>query len=71
MDDLKQLKEQYKEELLNNVLPFWIQHSQDKECGGYFTCLDQFGKVFDTDKFIDLTREQQLDVIARTCHDRM
>ena len=25
MDDLKQLKEQYKEELLNNVLPFWIQ----------------------------------------------
>ena len=27
MDDLKQLKEQYKEELLNNVLPFWIQHS--------------------------------------------
>lgn len=52
MDDLKQLKEQYKEELLNNVLPFWIQHSQDKECGGYFTCLDQFGKVFDTDKFI-------------------
>ena len=29
MDDLKQLKEQYKEELLNNVLPFWIQHSQD------------------------------------------
>ena len=22
-------------------------------------------------KFIDLTREQQLDVINRTCHDRM
>ena len=22
-------------------------------------------------KFIDLTREQQMDVIARTCHDRM
>ena len=22
-------------------------------------------------KFIDLTREQQLDVIARTCHDHM
>lgn len=52
MADLKQLKEQYKEELLNNVLPFWIQHSQDKECGGYFTCLDRTGKVFDTDKFI-------------------
>ena len=22
-------------------------------------------------RFIDLTREQRLDVIARTCHDRM
>ncbi len=22
-------------------------------------------------KFIDLTKEQQLDVIARTCHERM
>ncbi len=22
-------------------------------------------------KFIDLTREQQLDVISRTCHERM
>ena len=22
-------------------------------------------------KFIDLTREQQMDVISRTCHDRM
>lgn len=52
MADLEQLKKQYKEELLTNVLPFWIQHSQDKECGGYFTCLDRTGKVFDTDKFI-------------------
>lgn len=41
MADLEQLKKQYKEELLTNVLPFWIQHSQDKECGGYFTCLDR------------------------------
>ena len=50
--DFKKLANQYKDELLNNVLPFWLQNSQDKEFGGYFTCLDREGKVFDTDKFI-------------------
>ena len=50
--DLKKLSDQYRDELLNNVLPFWLQNSQDKEFGGYFTCLDREGKVFDTDKFI-------------------
>lgn len=50
--DFKKLAEQYKGELLDNVLPFWINNSQDKEFGGYFTCLDRTGKVFDTDKFI-------------------
>ena len=27
--DLKKLANQYKDELLNNVLPFWLEHSQD------------------------------------------
>jgi N-acylglucosamine 2-epimerase len=43
---------QYKEELLQNVLPFWLTHSKDEKNGGYFTCLDRTGKVFDTDKFM-------------------
>ncbi len=50
--DCIQLTKLYKEELLENVLPFWIQKSQDEEHGGYFTCLDRKGNVFDTDKFI-------------------
>ena len=41
----------YKNELLNNVMPFWLNKSIDNECGGYFTCLDCKGNVFDTDKF--------------------
>lgn len=52
------LAEQYKSELLDNVVPFWIQHSLDAEYGGYFTCLDQTGNVFDTDKFIWLQARQ-------------
>ena len=52
MTDFKQLAEQYKHELLDKVVPFWLEKSQDKEFGGYFTCLDRDGSVFDTDKFI-------------------
>lgn len=44
--------ELYRDELVNNVLPFWLQHSRDEKHGGYFTCLDQQGKVYDTDKFM-------------------
>ena len=52
MADFKALAQQYKSELLDSVMPFWMQHSIDKECGGYFTCLDRDGSVYDTDKFI-------------------
>lgn len=41
----------YKDNLLNDVLPFWEKYSIDKENGGYFTSLNKYGKVFDTDKF--------------------
>ena len=50
--NFKKLAEQYKSELLEKVIPFWEDHSKDKEFGGYFTCLDRQGNVFDTDKFI-------------------
>ena len=50
--DFKQLAEQYKTELLDKVIPFWLNHSQDTAYGGYFTCLDRKGEVYDTDKFI-------------------
>ena len=50
--DFKQLEKQYRDELLQKVVPFWLEKSQDKQYGGYFTCLDRKGNVFDTDKFI-------------------
>ena len=49
---LKEYSRLYKNELVNNVLPFWLNHSKDDLNGGYFTCLDQEGNVYDTDKFI-------------------
>ncbi|MDR1681293.1 MAG: AGE family epimerase/isomerase, partial [Prevotellaceae bacterium] len=56
--DLKKLADLYKDELLNGVLPFWLKHSIDTEYGGYFSCLDRDGSVFDTDKFIWLQGRQ-------------
>ena len=50
--DFNLLANQYKSELLDNVLPFWLTHSQDKDYGGYFSCLNRNGDVYDTDKFI-------------------
>lgn len=52
MIDFKKLARQYKSELLDRVMPFWMEKSIDKEFGGYFTCLERDGEVFDTDKFI-------------------
>jgi N-acylglucosamine 2-epimerase len=49
---------QYRDQLLNNVVPFWMNYSPDWEHGGYFTCLDRQGRVYDTDKFIWLQCRQ-------------
>jgi N-acylglucosamine 2-epimerase len=48
----------YKDELFQNVIPFWQKHSIDSDYGGYFTCLDRQGNVYDTDKFIWLQARQ-------------
>jgi N-acylglucosamine 2-epimerase len=52
------LIKQYSDALLRDVIPFWEDHSIDGECGGYFTCLDRDGSVFDTDKFVWLQTRQ-------------
>ncbi|MGC9468433.1 MAG: AGE family epimerase/isomerase [Anaerolineae bacterium] len=62
MDDLSarftQLAEQYRTALLHDVIPFWEHHSLDEQFGGYLTCLDRQGHVFDTDKFVWLQARQ-------------
>jgi N-acylglucosamine 2-epimerase len=56
--DFQALSKLYKEELLNNIIPFWLTKSQDTKYGGYFTCLDRTGNIFDTDKFVWLQGRQ-------------
>uniref|UniRef100_UPI003A8745E1 AGE family epimerase/isomerase n=1 Tax=Alistipes putredinis TaxID=28117 RepID=UPI003A8745E1 len=52
--DFQHLADQYRSELMDSVLPFWLEHSHDKTYGGYVSCLDRDGSVYDTDKFIGL-----------------
>ncbi|MBR6743988.1 MAG: AGE family epimerase/isomerase [Clostridia bacterium] len=42
----------YKEQLKNNVLPFWIKHGIDRKNGGIFTCVDEKGELYGTDKSV-------------------
>jgi N-acylglucosamine 2-epimerase len=51
-------RELYRKNLLEDVIPFWMTNSPDIEFGGYFTCLDKTGNVYDTDKFIWLQCRQ-------------
>jgi hypothetical protein len=40
----------YRKQLKTQILPFWLKHAADRECGGYLSCLDRYGNVYDADK---------------------
>jgi N-acylglucosamine 2-epimerase len=42
----------YEKELFDNIVPFWEKYSLDRERGGYLTCIERDGRIFDHDKFI-------------------
>ena len=46
------LRKLYEHTLFDDVIPFWMNHSPDREYGGYFTLLDQKGSPYSTDKFM-------------------
>jgi N-acylglucosamine 2-epimerase len=42
----------YRDHLTNAVLPFWLNHTPDREHGGYFSCVDRQGQVYDPRKYV-------------------
>jgi len=44
------LKAFYRDQLLERCLPFWLRHARDREFGGYHTCLNRDGSVYEHDK---------------------
>jgi len=49
---LEELAARYRRDLTESVIPFWMKHSLDSKCGGYFSCLDRDGSVYDTKKYM-------------------
>lgn len=42
----------YKEDLLTDIMPFWLKYGLDRENGGVYTCLDRDGTLMDTTKSV-------------------
>ena len=49
---MKQVYEQFRAELLDSCVPFWLNHGADKAYGGVLNCLDRDGKVYSEDKSV-------------------
>ncbi len=50
--DYAALAGQYRNALLDDIVPFWQKHSLDEEYGGYLHCLDRDGKPFADEKMM-------------------
>lgn len=48
--ELQSYIDRYRDELVNNVIPFWQTHSPDRVHGGFYNYLGRDGKVLHTDK---------------------
>lgn len=42
----------WRKELTETILPFWLNHALDTENGGIFTCLDERGEIYGPDKSV-------------------
>lgn len=51
-ESLDDVAQRYERELFGNVVPFWMRHSVDSVHGGFLTCLDRDGGVYDTFKHL-------------------
>jgi len=49
---LEDYAQKYRRNLNEGVIPFWLKNSPDRKHGGYFTCLDQHGRVYDDRKYM-------------------
>lgn len=49
---LREWHTRYRNDLLNNILPFWLRYGFDRENGGVYTCLDRQGNLMDSTKSV-------------------
>ncbi|GAB4000330.1 AGE family epimerase/isomerase [Spirosoma daeguense] len=58
MLDFQKLSTQYQQALIRQVVPFWLKHSQDKQCGGFFDMLTTAGEPIEGDKYVTMQAQQ-------------
>lgn len=49
--DKAKLYQEYRELLLNQIVPFWFQHGVDREYGGVLSCMAEDGTLISDDKY--------------------
>jgi N-acylglucosamine 2-epimerase len=69
---LSELANRCHSELTGSILPFWMNHSIDRRNGGFWTCLERDGAVFDTRKYVWMNGRQvwMLSRLHRTFDQR-
>ena len=45
-------QDRYRNDLLNDILPFWLEHGLDRVNGGVYTCLNRKGNLMDSTKSV-------------------
>lgn len=50
--ELTALREKYRTDLVDDIMPFWLRHGYDRVNGGVYTCLDREGNLMDTTKSV-------------------
>ncbi len=49
---IRTIRDKYRSELMDNIMPFWLEHGLDREHGGIYTCLNRDGSIMDTTKSV-------------------
>ena len=49
---LSEWRDSYRNDLVNNIMPFWMRNGLDRVNGGVYTCLDRDGSLIDSTKSV-------------------
>lgn len=49
---LQMWADSYREDLVGNIMPFWLKHGLDSKHGGVYTCVNRDGSLMDTTKSV-------------------
>ena len=49
---LKDWSQKYRDDLVNDIMPFWLEHGLDRVNGGVYTCVDRNGSLIDSTKSV-------------------